>query len=91
MAPSLSRRSVITGGVAALAASSPGALARRPPSSRGITPASPRETPLVFSQSGGGCADIVTRHVKGYQAIAEPSNGAVGNIIRVLSGNSEIG
>ncbi len=45
----------------------------------------------VFYQFGGGYADIISRHVAGYQATAEPTNGAVENVIRVMRGDCEIG
>jgi uncharacterized protein len=45
----------------------------------------------VFYQFGGGYADVISRHVSGYQATAEPTNAAVENITRVLRGDCEIG
>jgi TRAP transporter TAXI family solute receptor len=45
----------------------------------------------VFYQIGGGYADIISHHVPGYQATAEPTNAAVENIGRVTRGDCEIG
>ncbi len=44
----------------------------------------------VFYTIGGGYADLVTAHVPGYQAIAEPTNAAVENITRVVRGDADI-
>jgi uncharacterized protein len=45
----------------------------------------------VFYQFGGGYADVISRHIPGYQATAEPTNAAVENIARVLRGDCDIG
>jgi uncharacterized protein len=93
-ASAFSRRSVITGAVAAASAAATGC--RRQPTAddlwhHGRLYVATGNTTGVFYQIGGGYADIITRYVPGYQATAEPSNGAVENIGRVLSGNSQLG
>src|SRR5436190_2118870 len=40
----------------------------------------------VFYQFGGGYADIISRHVDGYEVTAEPTGAAVDNIRRVTRG-----
>lgn len=45
----------------------------------------------VFYQIGGGYADIITAHLSGYEATAEPTNAAVENIGRVARGDADIG
>jgi uncharacterized protein len=47
-------------------------------------------TTRVFYQIGGGYADIITAHVPGYEATAEPTNAAVDNIRRVTHGDADI-
>ncbi|SRR6266508_547930 len=44
----------------------------------------------VFYQIGGGYADIITRHLPGYEATAEPTNAAVENIRRLARGDADI-
>jgi TRAP transporter TAXI family solute receptor len=94
LACTVSRRSVIAGAVAAASAALTGC--RSEPAAgelwhHGRLYVATGNTTGVFYQFGGGYADIITRYVTNYQATAEPSNGAVENIGRVLSGNSELG
>ncbi|MFI5834743.1 TAXI family TRAP transporter solute-binding subunit [Micromonospora sp. NPDC051300] len=44
----------------------------------------------VYYQLGGGYADLISRHLPGYEARAEPTGASVENIIRVASGDMEI-
>jgi TRAP transporter TAXI family solute receptor len=44
----------------------------------------------VFYQLGGGYADIITRHLPGYEATAEPTNAAVDNVRRLVRGDADI-
>ena len=44
----------------------------------------------VFYQIGGGYADIITAHLPGYEATAEPTNAAVDNIRRLVRGDADI-
>jgi TRAP transporter TAXI family solute receptor len=45
----------------------------------------------VFYQFGGGYADLITKYVHGYNASAEPTAGSGDNIMRVASGDMELG
>src|SRR5262245_39968686 len=45
----------------------------------------------VYYQIGGGYADVITNHLPGYEATAEPTNASVENIRRVAEGDSDIG
>jgi TRAP transporter TAXI family solute receptor len=45
----------------------------------------------VYYQLGGGYADIISRHLPGYEARAEPTRASGDNIPRVVSGDMEIG
>jgi uncharacterized protein len=44
----------------------------------------------VFYQIGGGYADIITAHLPGYEATAEPTSAAVDNIRRLVRGDADI-
>jgi TRAP transporter TAXI family solute receptor len=44
----------------------------------------------VFYQIGGGYADVITKHLPGYEATAEPTNAAVENIRRLARGDADI-
>ncbi|XVQ07453.1 TAXI family TRAP transporter solute-binding subunit [Spirillospora sp. CA-255316] len=44
----------------------------------------------VYYQLGGGYADLISRHVKGYQATAEATGASIENIQRVVRGDSDI-
>lgn len=44
----------------------------------------------VYYQLGGGYADLITKHVAGYQATAEATGASVENIQRVVRGDSDI-
>ncbi|SCL68005.1 hypothetical protein GA0070606_4687 [Micromonospora citrea] len=44
----------------------------------------------VYYQLGGGYADIISRHLPGYEARAEPTGASVENINRLASGDMEI-
>lgn len=45
----------------------------------------------VYYQLGGGYADLISRHLPGYEARAEPTGASVENINRLTSGDMEIG
>lgn len=45
----------------------------------------------VYYQLGGGYADIISRHLPGYEARAEPTGASGDNIPRVINGDMEIG
>ncbi|MCI4062108.1 TAXI family TRAP transporter solute-binding subunit [Micromonospora sp. R77] len=45
----------------------------------------------VYYQLGGGYADVISRHLPGYEARAEPTGASVENINRLVSGDMEIG
>jgi uncharacterized protein len=94
---SIARRSVLRGSLGALAAAAltgcrgdaSGPTER--PWHNGRLYIATGNTTGVFYQFGGGYADIVSRHVPGYKATAEPTNAAVENIDRVIRGDCEIG
>ncbi|GAA1618965.1 TAXI family TRAP transporter solute-binding subunit [Saccharothrix algeriensis] len=44
----------------------------------------------VFNQIGGGYADIVNRHLEGYEALAPPTNGAGENLLRLASDDVQV-
>ncbi|MFB4315260.1 TAXI family TRAP transporter solute-binding subunit [Actinomadura sp. 21ATH] len=44
----------------------------------------------VYYQLGGGYADLISKHVRGYQATAEATGASVENIRRVVRGDSDI-
>ncbi|MBQ1075577.1 TAXI family TRAP transporter solute-binding subunit [Micromonospora sp. C31] len=44
----------------------------------------------VYYQLGGGYADVISRHLPGYEARAEPTGASVENINRLSSGDMEI-
>jgi uncharacterized protein len=44
----------------------------------------------VFYQIGGGYADIITEHLPGYTATAEPTSAAVNNIDRLVRGDADL-
>jgi TRAP transporter TAXI family solute receptor len=44
----------------------------------------------VFYQIGGGYADVITAHLPGYEATAEPTNAAVDNIRRLVRGDADV-
>ncbi|NUT33353.1 MAG: TAXI family TRAP transporter solute-binding subunit [Hamadaea sp.] len=44
----------------------------------------------VFNQLGGGYADIVNRHMSGFEAVAVPTNGAKENLQRLVRGDVDI-
>lgn len=44
----------------------------------------------VFNQVGGGYADVINRHLSGYEALAPPTNGAGENLQRLARGDVEI-
>jgi TRAP transporter TAXI family solute receptor len=44
----------------------------------------------VFYQIGGGYADIITAHLPGYTATAEPTSAAVDNIRRLVRGDADL-
>ncbi|MCW3817648.1 TAXI family TRAP transporter solute-binding subunit [Micromonospora sp. DR5-3] len=44
----------------------------------------------VYYQLGGGYADLISRHLPGYEARAEPTGASVENINRLASGDMEI-
>ncbi|TDC81103.1 TAXI family TRAP transporter solute-binding subunit [Micromonospora sp. KC606] len=44
----------------------------------------------VYYQLGGGYADVISRHLPGYEARAEPTGASVENITRLVGGDMEI-
>ncbi len=44
----------------------------------------------VYYQLGGGYADVISRHLPGYEARAEPTGASVENITRLVDGDMEI-
>jgi uncharacterized protein len=44
----------------------------------------------VFYQVGGGYADVITRHIRGYEAIAAPTGGAADNLLRLSRDDVQI-
>ncbi|MBB5872895.1 TRAP transporter TAXI family solute receptor [Allocatelliglobosispora scoriae] len=44
----------------------------------------------VFNQIGGGYADVITRHLPGYEAVAVPTNGAAENLQRLVRGDVDV-
>ncbi|TDC38711.1 TAXI family TRAP transporter solute-binding subunit [Micromonospora sp. KC213] len=44
----------------------------------------------VYYQLGGGYADVISRHLPGYEARAEPTGASVDNITRLAGGDMEI-
>ncbi|TDB76434.1 TAXI family TRAP transporter solute-binding subunit [Micromonospora sp. KC723] len=44
----------------------------------------------VYYQLGGGYADVISRHLPGYEARAEPTGASVENITRLAGGDMEI-
>ncbi|MEU7934434.1 TAXI family TRAP transporter solute-binding subunit [Micromonospora echinofusca] len=44
----------------------------------------------VYYQLGGGYADVISRHLPGYEARAEPTGASVENINRLASGDMEL-
>ncbi|MEV0431071.1 TAXI family TRAP transporter solute-binding subunit [Micromonospora sp. NPDC050495] len=44
----------------------------------------------VYYQLGGGYADVISRHLPGYEARAEPTGASVENINRLTSGDMEV-
>jgi TRAP transporter TAXI family solute receptor len=45
----------------------------------------------VFYEVGAAYADVINRHLSGYNAVAAPTNGSVDNLNRLASGNVDIG
>lgn len=44
----------------------------------------------VFNQLGGGYADVVNRHMNGFEAVAVPTNGAKENLQRLIRGDVDV-
>jgi TRAP transporter TAXI family solute receptor len=44
----------------------------------------------VFYEIGAGYADVINRHLTGYEATAAPTNGSVDNLTRLASGDVDI-
>lgn len=44
----------------------------------------------VFNQVGGGYADVINRHMPGYEAIAVPTNGSTENLERLDRGDIDV-
>ncbi len=44
----------------------------------------------VYYQLGGGYADVINRHLPGYEARAEPTGASVENVDRVVSGDMDL-
>lgn len=45
----------------------------------------------VFNQVGGGYADVINRHMAGYEAVAVPTNGSAENLERLERGDIDVG
>ncbi|NUR74258.1 MAG: TAXI family TRAP transporter solute-binding subunit [Hamadaea sp.] len=45
----------------------------------------------VFNQLGSGYADVVNRHLTGFEAVAMPTNGASENLQRLVRGDIDVG
>jgi hypothetical protein len=45
----------------------------------------------VFYEVGAAYADVISRHLSGYEAVAAPTNGSVDNLNRMAGGNVDIG
>ncbi|GAA5181222.1 TAXI family TRAP transporter solute-binding subunit [Rugosimonospora acidiphila] len=45
----------------------------------------------VFYEVGAAYADVINRHLSGYEAVAAPTNGSVDNLNRLASGNVDVG
>jgi TRAP transporter TAXI family solute receptor len=69
---------------------------RSAPASAGPAPTGGRltiataNTTGVYYQLGGGYADLITKHMPGWQATAEATGGSVENLHRVIRGDSDI-
>lgn len=68
----------------ALAACTADASAQEPAWHGGILTIGTGPTNGVFNQVGGGYADIINRHLPGFEALAPPTNGAGENIQRLV-------
>ena len=44
----------------------------------------------VFYELGAGYADVINRHMTGFEATAAPTNGSIDNLIRLASGDVDI-
>jgi uncharacterized protein len=44
----------------------------------------------VFNQVGGGYADVINRHMTGYEAVAVPTNGSAENLDRLERGDIDV-
>ncbi|HEX6497796.1 MAG TPA: TAXI family TRAP transporter solute-binding subunit [Micromonosporaceae bacterium] len=44
----------------------------------------------VYYQVGGGYADLITRHLPGYEAVAAPTNGSADNLRRLSTGDVQV-
>jgi len=44
----------------------------------------------VFNQVGGGYADVINRHMPGYEAVAVPTNGSAENLDRLERGDVDV-
>jgi TRAP transporter TAXI family solute receptor len=44
----------------------------------------------VFNQVGGGYADVINRHMPGYEAVAVPTNGSAENLDRLERGDIDV-
>ncbi|GHJ45597.1 C4-dicarboxylate ABC transporter substrate-binding protein [Catellatospora sp. TT07R-123] len=97
MAPALARRvrrwpALLTAVLVAavLAACTSTADQGLPPWHNGVLTIGTGPTNGVFNQIGGGYADIVNRHLPGYEALAPPTNGAGENLQRLARGDVDI-
>ncbi|MDI1464443.1 TAXI family TRAP transporter solute-binding subunit [Catellatospora sp. KI3] len=61
-----------------------------PPWHNGILTIGTGPTNGVFNQIGGGYADVVNRHLPGYEALAPPTNGAGENLQRLARGDVDV-
>src|SRR5437899_2660068 len=85
------RHTAVVVGVFALAlASACGTPAASTPWHDGLLSVATGNTTGVFYQVGGGYADVITRHLPGYQAAAEPTAASGDNVARVARGDAEV-
>jgi uncharacterized protein len=86
----LSRRGLLGGAAATLLTGCGAAQPGADPWHHGRLYVATGNTTGVFYQIGGGYADIITAHLPGYEATAEPTSAAVDNIRRLVRGDADI-
>ncbi|MGY0232425.1 TAXI family TRAP transporter solute-binding subunit [Longispora urticae] len=81
------RRTLILGALALAGCAGPGSAPTR--RSRQLFVATGNTTG-VYYQLGGGLADLISQHLPGYEATAEPTGASVENIQRVVRGDADL-